>query len=170
MWFPVSFAKFLRALFLTEHIRWLLLKVAGQKACSFIKKRLQHRCFPVKLARLTFILENICERLLPKISTLQKKLFLDFCHRIMTFIIATITLLTSFFWTNWFLRWNIFSLKYLTREKNLESNLGSLTMLLSEYAHYAVLLHYLPSLRYSHPANTFSPGISVFSSNLYVPQ
>ena len=26
-------------------------KVAGLKACNFIKKRLQHRCFPVKFAK-----------------------------------------------------------------------------------------------------------------------
>ena len=68
-------------------------KVAGLSACSFIKKRLQHRCFPVKLAKFlrTSILKNICERLLLKISTLQKKLFIDFFHKIMTFIIITIT-------------------------------------------------------------------------------
>ena len=40
-------------------------KVAGQ-ACNFIKKRLQHRCFPVKIVKLvrTPILKNTCERLL----------------------------------------------------------------------------------------------------------
>ena len=26
-------------------------KVAGQKACNFIKKRLQHKCFPVKFVK-----------------------------------------------------------------------------------------------------------------------
>ena len=36
------------------------------KTCNFIKRRLQHRCFPVKFAKIlrTPILENICERLL----------------------------------------------------------------------------------------------------------
>ena len=35
-------------------------------ACNFIKKRLQHRCFLVKLAKLlrTSIFKNICERVL----------------------------------------------------------------------------------------------------------
>ena len=35
------------------------------KACNFIKKRLQHRCFSVKFAKSlsTPILKNICERL-----------------------------------------------------------------------------------------------------------
>ena len=41
-------------------------KVTGVKACNFIKKRLQHRCFPVKFAKFlrTPILKNFCERLL----------------------------------------------------------------------------------------------------------
>ena len=58
----------------------------------FIKKRLQHRCFPVKIAKFlrTSILKNICDRLLLKISSLQKKLYIDFFHKIMTFIIITI--------------------------------------------------------------------------------
>ena len=43
-------------------------KVAGLQACqtcNFIKKRLQHRCFPMKLAKFlrTPILKNICKRL-----------------------------------------------------------------------------------------------------------
>ena len=38
-------------------------KVAGLEACDFIKRRLQHRCFPVKLAEClrTPILKNIWE-------------------------------------------------------------------------------------------------------------
>ena len=38
-------------------------KVAGLKSCNFIEKRLQHRCFPVKFAKILrpSILENICE-------------------------------------------------------------------------------------------------------------
>ena len=39
-------------------------KVAGHKACNFIKRRLQHRCFPVNFAKFlrTPILKNVCER------------------------------------------------------------------------------------------------------------
>ena len=35
-------------------------------ACNFIRKRLQHSCFPVNIAKIlrTHILKNICERLL----------------------------------------------------------------------------------------------------------
>ena len=41
-------------------------KVAGLQACNFIKKRLQHWCFPVNIAKYlgTPILRNICEQLL----------------------------------------------------------------------------------------------------------
>ena len=41
-------------------------RVEGLKFCIFIKKRLQHRCFPVKFAKFlkTSFLKNICERLL----------------------------------------------------------------------------------------------------------
>ena len=37
-------------------------KVTGLKACTFIKKRLQHRCFPMNHARFskTAFLWNIC--------------------------------------------------------------------------------------------------------------
>ena len=44
----------------------LFKKAAGLKACNFIEKRLQHKCFPVKFAKFlkTTILKNICERLL----------------------------------------------------------------------------------------------------------
>ena len=39
------------------------------------KKRLQHSCFPVKLAKFlrTSTLKNICKRLLLKTSKIQKK-------------------------------------------------------------------------------------------------
>ena len=30
----------------------LINKVAGLKACNFIKERLQHRCFPVNIAKI----------------------------------------------------------------------------------------------------------------------
>ena len=41
-------------------------KVAGLKACNFIEKRLQHKCFSVNIAKFlrTSILNNMCERLL----------------------------------------------------------------------------------------------------------
>ena len=43
-----------------------LKNVAGLKACYFIKKRPQWRCFPVNIAKflILLILKNICERLL----------------------------------------------------------------------------------------------------------
>ena len=46
-------------------------KVSGLQACIFIKKRLQHRCFPVNIAKFlkTPILNYICEPLL--ISEIQ---------------------------------------------------------------------------------------------------
>ena len=38
------------AYFTGKQLRWSLFnKVAGPQACNFIKKRLQHRCVPVKL-------------------------------------------------------------------------------------------------------------------------
>ena len=44
----------------------LFKNVAGLKACNFIKKRPQNRCFPVNIAKFLIILipKNICERLL----------------------------------------------------------------------------------------------------------
>ena len=50
-------------------------KVADFQACNFIKKRLQHWCFPVNIAKIlrTAILKNICERLLLKLTTLTVK-------------------------------------------------------------------------------------------------
>ena len=44
----------------------LCCSLAGLKACNFIKKRIQHRCFPVKLMKflITLILKNICKGLL----------------------------------------------------------------------------------------------------------
>ena len=44
-----NFANFYRK---TPVLDSLFNKVAGPQACSFIKKRLQHRCFPVKFAKL----------------------------------------------------------------------------------------------------------------------
>ena len=47
----------------------VLNKVAGLKTCNFIKKRLQHQCFPVNITKYlrTLIFKSICERLLRKI-------------------------------------------------------------------------------------------------------
>ena len=44
----------------------LFKNVAGLKACNFIKKRLQRRCFLVNIAKFLILLfsKNICERLL----------------------------------------------------------------------------------------------------------
>ena len=46
-------------------------KVADLQACNFIKKKLQHRCFPVNTAKFlrTPILKKICQRRLLKAST-----------------------------------------------------------------------------------------------------
>ena len=43
-------------------------KNAGLETCSFIKQRLQHRCFPLEFAKflITHNLKNICQRLLLK--------------------------------------------------------------------------------------------------------
>ena len=58
--------KFRKSLRKTPVLESLLNKAAGLQACNFIKKRLQHRYFPVKFAKLlrTPILKNICKRLL----------------------------------------------------------------------------------------------------------
>ena len=57
----------LLGLFRSSHRRCSVKKgfLKGLKACNFIKKRLQHWCFPVKFARFlrTSILKNIFERL-----------------------------------------------------------------------------------------------------------
>ena len=56
-------------------------KVAALKASSFIKKRLQHRYFPVNIAEFlrTPISKNICERLLLIISSSSWKSISDKC-------------------------------------------------------------------------------------------
>ena len=72
--------------FTRKHLRQSLLLI------QFIKKRLQQKCFPVKSAKVlrTPILQNICERLLPRIF--QKELlnftssrFLQFNECLWTF-------------------------------------------------------------------------------------
>ena len=59
---------------LTALLGSLFNKVVGHKACNFIKKRLQHRCFSVKFAKFLRapILKNTCEWLF-----LKKILFYD---------------------------------------------------------------------------------------------
>ena len=55
------------AIFTGKHLCWsLFFKVADLQARNVIKKRLQHRCFPVNIANdlRTPILKNICEVLL----------------------------------------------------------------------------------------------------------
>ena len=51
-------------------------KVAGLQCCNFIKKRLQHRCFPVNIAKFlrTAILNNICERQLLYLTDFSEQL------------------------------------------------------------------------------------------------
>ena len=46
------------------------------QACNFIKKRLEHSCFPVNIAKMlrTAILKNICQRLLQTIVTRNNSL------------------------------------------------------------------------------------------------
>ena len=50
----------------TPVLESLFNKAGGLQVCNFIKKRLQHRCFPVIIAKFLRIpiLKNICERLL----------------------------------------------------------------------------------------------------------
>ena len=44
---------------------------AGLQSCNFIKKRLQHRCFPVNIAQFlrASLLKNICETLFERFPT-----------------------------------------------------------------------------------------------------
>ena len=50
----------------TPVLEYLFSKVAGLKVCNFINKILQHRCFPMNIAKFlrTPILKNISERLI----------------------------------------------------------------------------------------------------------
>ena len=55
--------------FIWKHLYWSLFitnKAAGLRACNFIKKRLQHKCFPVNFAKFlrTSCLQNTSGRLL----------------------------------------------------------------------------------------------------------
>ena len=59
--------------FAEKHLRWspYLNKNVGLQSWNFIKKRLQHRLFPVNIAKFlrTPVLENICERLFERFPT-----------------------------------------------------------------------------------------------------
>ena len=60
--------------FTGKHQRWSLFQIKLQaKVCNFIKRRLQHMCFPVKFRKFltTPISKNIWERLLMPSSDLQ---------------------------------------------------------------------------------------------------
>ena len=57
--FPVKFAKFLRAHCFTEHLQWLILEVSGVQPATLLKKRRLQRCFNVNFAkflRVSFLL------------------------------------------------------------------------------------------------------------------
>ena len=55
------------SIFARKHLCWSLFfnKVANLRPATLLKKRLQHRCFPVNIGKFlgTPILKNICERL-----------------------------------------------------------------------------------------------------------
>ena len=63
--------------------------------CNFIKKKLQHRCFPVKFAKIlrTSILKNICEELLLImllcLVCFEQNPFLHFDYRLFSDLINT---------------------------------------------------------------------------------
>ena len=59
-------------IFTEKHLCWSLFlnKNTGLQSWNF-KKRFQHRCFPVNIVKFlrTFVLKNICERLLKRFPT-----------------------------------------------------------------------------------------------------
>ena len=61
------------AIFTGKHLYWSLSfnKSAGLQYCKFYKKRLQHRCFSLNIAKFlrTFILKNICQQLFERFPT-----------------------------------------------------------------------------------------------------
>ena len=89
-------------------------RVLKNFACNFIKKRLQHRCFLVKLAKFlwTSIFKNICERLLlqgikeknyssisfPKLLGLY-----DYYYNLWGLKVSLVLLCSYSFW--WFILW-----------------------------------------------------------------
>ena len=60
------FKKFRKPQWKTPVSKRCLNKVAGPEPASFLEKRLQNKCFPVKFAKFlrTPILKNICKRVL----------------------------------------------------------------------------------------------------------
>ena len=71
-----NFLKFHRK---TSELESLFNKAAGLQVCNFIKKWLQHRCFPKKFANFlrTPVLKNICEQVIlaktSKFTQIQKQ-------------------------------------------------------------------------------------------------
>ena len=64
----------------TPALKSLLNKVAGRKACNFIKTRLQHICFAAIIGKFlsTHFLKSICVRLILLLKTkISKTLFLN---------------------------------------------------------------------------------------------
>ena len=64
-------------IFTGKHLSWRLffIKVAGLKACNYIKKRLQHRCFPVNIAeflRIAIFIEHLWWLLECRVITLKQ--------------------------------------------------------------------------------------------------
>ena len=58
-----SYLKFREFHWKTSVLESVFNKATGLKACNFIKKRLQHRCFPLKFAKFLKapFLKNICD-------------------------------------------------------------------------------------------------------------
>ena len=73
--YKTLFLKFF-AIFTGKHLRWSVFvnTVAGPKPCNFIKKRLQHRCFPVNIAKM--FKNNFLYRTPPVAASV--KMFLNF--------------------------------------------------------------------------------------------
>ena len=92
----------------TEAATWVvLLFECIWLACDFIKKRLQHKCFPVKFPKFlrTAILRNICERLLvlSNYSFFDVLIFRAFstCHLVWMklTVLSSVYLRSVFLWT-----------------------------------------------------------------------
>ena len=67
------------AVFAEKHLYWSVFfnKIRGLRPINLLKKRLQHRCFPVNIAKLlrTAILKNVCEGLFLYFKILQINFF-----------------------------------------------------------------------------------------------
>ena len=109
------------AIFTRKHLCWSLFlnKAARLKVCNFIKKRLQHRWFPVKNVKFlrTHSLKNICKRLLVIINqslfTCSNSIFSEFnsgsCSDIVLFWIEKFFFCVNkevdAFWNSFFFHW-----------------------------------------------------------------